>query len=184
MFLLSSLIILFELDSQLLDMKIAQVFLFYLHFLFFFFMTLNGYVYSFIMKILKPFSFFSASFLVFFYFLYRFYKNTFSYLNLLFFSKPFYEANIPIDPVLMFCEFYFVFVLLVIIFSVPSFFIYILLKKPMNLRNSNMIKKEYFWLSKITLIMLAPYNSFVFIPLTLSFVDCIQNYFRSSSKNR
>lgn len=185
LFLFSTLLILVDLDDQYFDSIFVQFFLFYLHFFFFFFLSANSIFFKVFGIVAKSLGFFSITVLIILYFIYNFFKNASEIFGIFF--QQFIDINLlleSINPFIFFCKLYILYCFLVLIVSIPTFLIFFLVKKPMSLRNKIMIRNEFFLLIKILMLACAPYNMFVFIPLSISTANFIDSYINATNEQR
>ena len=119
--LLINLLLLIFLDKTIIYSKFAQVLhtllLCYIHFIFYFFMNINAFLFNILMKILSPLTLISPTIILFLFFLYSFFKKTYDFINSVF------DLPYSYHPFISFFEFYLVVVIFILFLSIPSFFI-------------------------------------------------------------
>jgi len=76
-------LILVDLDQTLIESKLTQICVCYVHFLFYFFMNINGFMYYFLLKVVSPLTLISRTLCFFLIGIYFCYRQAFDYLNLL-----------------------------------------------------------------------------------------------------
>jgi len=170
-------LILVDLDQTLIDCKMTQIFVCYVHFLFYFFMNINGFLFYFLKKIVSPLTLISRTLCFFLIGIYFFYKQAFDYLNLLI------NNSVSINPFVSLCELYLVTVIFIFLLSIPSYIVFYIVKKPMaKIKNYWMLQKEFNYFVKIILVLCVPFNRIALVSLSISAVDTVLKGFKKGQK--
>ncbi len=166
-------LILVNLDQTLIECKLTQICVCYVHFLFYFFMNINGFLYYFLLKVVSPLTLISRTLCLFLIGIYFCYRQAFDYLNLLI------KNPVSINPFLSICELYLVTVIFIFLLSIPSFVLFYIVKNPMaKIKNYWMLRKEFNYMVKVILVMCVPFNRLVLVSLSISAVDSVHKMFK------